>query len=619
MTGAVRAFEAGQMGISPETIQLLRDGLIDLLCESSVDPIEDVTSLKIYQTLSLPVLRKYQIDSDLTQKMREEFQSFVLGFDSQLDQELLQSLYILSLHLHPFELKETATKIFQRWGTHEAIFKYLFSFPHSFSERSESDSFCQFQRSNLRLLLSELRSPSLNLERRAHLIRLSNLYVQGPCAMGNDENLRENMILLRELGDFLTEPKSIPAWVSKNILRANSKIRIGGLRHSGGSGDANYVLQTLLHLNPEKFELTLYQLAQQEMRETSTFKIVDFPVDLKTIPAGSLASAVQFLRDENLDILFNLSYVSSPITGLQGQILQARVAPLQVLTLSEIHTTGLKAIDYFIVGDRYRSEALEAELVETPHYIEGTGIRTPHPFIGPKTKAEKMKLREKLELPLDACLLVSNAHHFKLTPQTLDTWIKILADNPGADLVSMPYVFDETEFDDLVMKQNLEHALSKYGVSANRVHFRKIRGKAVWEVMSASDIYLDSFPYGGPTSTMEALLFALPPVTKSGRHIRSKYVGGIFSDLGLSSQVAHSEAEYVEIASKLIGSEELRNQIVDFISKTLPNHSLMNREAGVKQLESTLEHLKSLTSGYPVAHRRDHVPTEQTDRNLPVS
>ena len=64
----------------------------------------------------------------------------------------------------------------------------------------------------------------------------------------------------------------------------------------------------------------------------------------------------------------------------------------------------------------------------------------------------------------------------------------------------------------------------------------------------AVDIALDTAPYGGGTTTFDALWMGVPVLTLTGERPVSRSAASILGALGLEDWIAASEAEYLRIA-----------------------------------------------------------------------
>jgi predicted O-linked N-acetylglucosamine transferase (SPINDLY family) len=65
------------------------------------------------------------------------------------------------------------------------------------------------------------------------------------------------------------------------------------------------------------------------------------------------------------------------------------------------------------------------------------------------------------------------------------------------------------------------------------------------------DVALDPFPYGGATTSCEALVMGVPVVTLAGAGMVGRLSSSILSSAGLADWIALNEEEYVAIAVAL--------------------------------------------------------------------
>jgi predicted O-linked N-acetylglucosamine transferase (SPINDLY family) len=81
------------------------------------------------------------------------------------------------------------------------------------------------------------------------------------------------------------------------------------------------------------------------------------------------------------------------------------------------------------------------------------------------------------------------------------------------------------------------------------------------------DVALDPYPYGGGTTTCDALWMGVPVVSLAGRTAVSRAGATLLSNVGLEHLVARSDEQYVERAAELIrdqgGLAELRRRLRD--------------------------------------------------------
>lgn len=107
------------------------------------------------------------------------------------------------------------------------------------------------------------------------------------------------------------------------------------------------------------------------------------------------------------------------------------------------------------------------------------------------------------------------------------------------------------------------------------------------DFLSLADIQLDTFPYGGWTTNMEAVYAGLAIVTQEGEQGRSRWGAHILRALGITTGIAANEQEYIQQAVALVNNDELREQIRQQI-KALAVDVLFNGAAAQPAYEAEL-------------------------------
>jgi protein O-GlcNAc transferase len=86
------------------------------------------------------------------------------------------------------------------------------------------------------------------------------------------------------------------------------------------------------------------------------------------------------------------------------------------------------------------------------------------------------------------------------------------------------------------------------------------------------DIALDTFPYNGATTTLEALWMGVPVVSLAGTRTASRYGLSFLSAVNLAELAPDNKDDYLNIVEKLAGDplylSDLRNNLRRIISKS---------------------------------------------------
>jgi len=128
----------------------------------------------------------------------------------------------------------------------------------------------------------------------------------------------------------------------------------------------------------------------------------------------------------------------------------------------------------------------------------------------------------------------------------LKLWARVLKRVPDSRLVLL------TGFGS--HRQRTVNFLAEGGIEAHRVEFvPPCPRREYLERYHSVDIALDPFPYGGHTTSLDALWMGVPVVSLAGERAVSRAGLSILNNLSLSELVAFSEDEYVKTAADLAG------------------------------------------------------------------
>ena len=324
----------------------------------------------------------------------------------------------------------------------------------------------------------------------------------------------------------------------QNEPRPDRRLRIGYVspdfrEHSV----ARFMLPLLAAHDRAAFEIYAYADVGRPDDVTAEVRTrVDHWRDTYALSDAAVAEAV---RNDGIDVLVDLAVHS----GRNRLLVFARKpAPVQVTWLGYCSTTGVDAIDYRLT-DRF----LDPEGSDLSHYVEQS-IRLPDCYwcySAPRLAAAERPPIERLPGPPTFGCLNNFA---KVTGFTLRLWAKILQRVPDARLL----LFAPAE-----ARRRVVETLSGAGIEAARV---ELVGRQPFAKYLATyrqiDVALDPFPFGGGTTTCDALWMGVPVVTLTGSTAVSRGGSSLLANAGLSSLIARTEQEYVDIAFRLMIDRE---------------------------------------------------------------
>ena len=140
----------------------------------------------------------------------------------------------------------------------------------------------------------------------------------------------------------------------------------------------------------------------------------------------------------------------------------------------------------------------------------------------------------------------------KLTQQSLTLWARVLQAVPGSRLL-----IKAPSFKDEGAVRAFKARFDALGIAPERLEFRGPVGLA--EMMSEYadvDIALDTVPYNGGTTTMQALWMGVPAVVKAGQSFVSRMGASFMTAAGLPGWVARDDDEYVRVAVRMASDRQ---------------------------------------------------------------
>ncbi len=268
----------------------------------------------------------------------------------------------------------------------------------------------------------------------------------------------------------------------------------------------------------------------------------------------------QIERDE-IDVLVDLA---GHTAYNRLRLFARRAAPVQVAYLGYPGTTGLDTIDFRITDavadppgltDRLFTEAL---------------VRMPGGFLCYRPPEHAPAAREKPPCALGRPFTFGSFNNWaKTSPTTLALWRRVLQAAPGARLLLKSVVLR-----DQASVRAVKRSVVEAGLPADRVHLdppcpaERDHLAAYLEI----DVALDTFPYGGTTTTCEALWMGVPVVTLTGDVHAARVGASLLPQVGLSELVAATATDYIAIAAALASDparlQELRRALRDRVARS---------------------------------------------------
>ncbi len=341
-------------------------------------------------------------------------------------------------------------------------------------------------------------------------------------------------------------------------------LRIGVILHNTKPSPETWIWRALLRKLPaDRVEVTLF-LTEQNAAPDSGFegcKIVG-------LAGQSLSSTVTAIRKARMEIMI----LGANFYGhcFMAELCAHRLAPRQI-ALSAVFpaTTGFASVDSFVLGRSVAPSRVSEDYSETVMWAPGTGQAFDLPPAPGIDDQAKQVTRHRVGVEDGAVMLVSGAMTDKIGEDVLQVWTRALAAAPNAILVLYPFAESwQQTYDSSAFNARVSAACKASGVDPYRIRILPpIPNIEVKQVLTAADLYLDSFPYSGATTTVEALQCDLPVVAMKGTTQRGQQAAGWLAEFGLSELIATSHRNYVELVAELASDSALLSSIRGQIAK----------------------------------------------------
>jgi predicted O-linked N-acetylglucosamine transferase (SPINDLY family) len=217
-----------------------------------------------------------------------------------------------------------------------------------------------------------------------------------------------------------------------------------------------------------------------------------------------------------------------------------RFAKIQINTWGHSDTSGLDTIDYFFSSKLYELDYEEAQQHYSEKLILLNSLCTS--YINPYTKYKNLIFNDRTHYGFnDSTIIYFCAQSiFKFNSIYYDYIIQIISSNPNAILLMM-----NNEQQSVFIK-NLNHPI------VSRIHWMPpMQHKDYMKLIKISDIILDTFPFGGCNSSLEAFSLGKVVVTQPGQMINGRFTKGFYEKMGLSNYIMNSKEDYIDFAIKL--------------------------------------------------------------------
>jgi len=284
-------------------------------------------------------------------------------------------------------------------------------------------------------------------------------------------------------------------------------------------------------------------------------------------------AAAAMIRAHQIDVLVELN---GPTRANRMGILAHRPAPVQIDYLGWPGSVGGRVVDY-VVGDAYTVPAGVERLypeklirLHRSYQINDYAARQPLPVVS----------RSAVGLP-DGDVRVLGMFNSvnKVRAEVWSAWMQILQAVPNAIL----WMLDPGP----AARKNIALATRQHGIDPRRVLAApSLKQEAHLARLQCCDLMLDPWPYGGHTSTSDALFAGVPVIALQGNNFAGRVSGGLLRAAGLQALVLPDVTAYVNMAVRLLREPAALQRVRRFVAQQVPGSDVFDAESKARQLEA---------------------------------
>lgn len=314
----------------------------------------------------------------------------------------------------------------------------------------------------------------------------------------------------------------------------------------------------LEHLNPAKFDVTLFQLDASSDEETVRAKAL-----ASHIEAGprDLAGWIKAIQSADVDVLIYPEIGMDPLTT---QLASLRLAPVQISAWGHPETTGLPTIDLYLSAEAFEPDGAQENYREQLIKLPNLGV-----YVEPLTPPAARINLQSLGLRADMTLLLCAGTPFKYMPASDKIWVAIAKGIPPKSNARMVFFRSSRTSMSSMLEVRLRSAFESADLNfdAHVCVIPTLDRKRFFGLMQKSAVMLDTLGFSGFNTALQGIECGLPVLAREGNFMRSRLASAIMRRMDLSELVARDDGEFVQKAIQLAGDaslrKELRQKIVD--------------------------------------------------------
>ena len=345
----------------------------------------------------------------------------------------------------------------------------------------------------------------------------------------------------------------------ENGRYGHDKIRIGYLSADFRMHPVAYFLHPLLQFYDRKsFQVFLYRANAEG--DSITEQLQCWADCTRYIADMDDEEAAGQIAADEIDILVDLS---GHTKGNRLSVLAYKPAPVILSGIGYFNSLGMYTDGFF--SDVYCSKQ---EI--HPAFTEKC-LRLLHTHFCYSPFFELPAINEQMAWEKNGYITFGCFNNFsKVTDDMLLVWKEILCQSPDSRLLLKHKLFDSEEGRQWTLSR-----LQRLKLPLERIDFRGFSADYLQEYNEV-DIVLDTFPYTGGLTTVEALLMGVPLISLYGDRHGTRFGLSFLSNIGMAELATDTMAAYISLAVGLAHDKPLLKELHSRLRGMVQQSSLMD-------------------------------------------
>lgn len=360
------------------------------------------------------------------------------------------------------------------------------------------------------------------------------------------------------------------AWATNPDPR---KLKVGFVSGDLRNHPVGYFMEGLIkRLDSDQFEL--YAFPTHHREDALTQRVKPYFREWVPIFALSDADAAEAIHERGIQVLIDLS---GHTAHNRLPVFAYKPAPVQASYLGYFATTGLLEMDFFI-GDPTMAPAAERQ-----HFAEKTY---------PLAESWLCLTPPGALVPIEPLPALNNGYVTfgcfgnlgKMNDAVVKLWARLLQQVPTAKLCLKAKQLAEPN-----VVASVQARFAVCGVSSERLILEgSVSRDAYYEAYNGVDVVLDTFPYPGGTTSVDALWMGVPVLTLKGDRFLSHLGESIAINAGQDDWIAQDQDDYVRKAVAFVADLERLADVRSRLRARVQESPLMDAERFARNFGAAL-------------------------------